>query len=240
MHLQIINPLEYPNWDELLLTNGQSTFFHTSAWAKVLCESYNYRPLYFTTIEDGKLSALIPVMEINSFLTGKRGVSLPFTDECQPIAGNIEQFQFMIEYVFEYGKKAGWKHIEFRGHHYGFDQAPAYTFHYTHVLDLDGDEDRIFSTFKSNVKQNIKRERKEQEARDRADRIEREKRKMQKRMQVCAHAYIYAIISMPDPHYSFPRTPKCLSAFAARPQGHGCGEAEAPVYTHDLPSAAST
>jgi hypothetical protein len=70
--IQIINPIEYPGWDELLLTSTQSTFFHTSAWAKVLSESYKYKPLYFTIIEKGMLSALIPVMEINSFLTGKR------------------------------------------------------------------------------------------------------------------------------------------------------------------------
>ena len=64
MNLEIINPIDYPNWDELLLTNDQTTFFHTSDWAKVLCESYRYKPLYFTVIEDGKLSALIPIMEI--------------------------------------------------------------------------------------------------------------------------------------------------------------------------------
>jgi len=83
MHLQIINPLEYPGWDDLLLTNDQSTFFYTSAWARVLHESYKYKPIYFTSIDNGKLSALIPVMEVKSFITGKRGVSLPFTDYCQ-------------------------------------------------------------------------------------------------------------------------------------------------------------
>ena len=80
-----IDPLEYPNWDDLLLTNDQSTFFHTSAWARVLHESYNYKPLYFTSIDDGKISVLIPIMEIRSFITGRRGVSLPFTDYCKPI-----------------------------------------------------------------------------------------------------------------------------------------------------------
>jgi hypothetical protein len=59
--ITIVNPIEYPNWDDLLLTNDQSTFFHTSAWARVLHESYKYKPLYFTSIDNGKLSALIPV-----------------------------------------------------------------------------------------------------------------------------------------------------------------------------------
>ena len=85
MNIEIINPIEYPNWDELLLTSDQSIFFQTSAWARVLCESYNYTPLYFITKDNGRLTSLIPVMEVSSFITGKRGISLPFTDYCPPI-----------------------------------------------------------------------------------------------------------------------------------------------------------
>ena len=100
-------------------------------------------------------------MEINSFLTGKRGVSLPFTDECHPIAQDSRQFKELLQHVFEHGKKAGWKHIEFRGEHNGLNQSPAYTTHYSHMIDLDQDDAKAFSTLKSNVKRNIKRAQKE-------------------------------------------------------------------------------
>jgi len=73
MSLEILNPLTYPNWDDLLLTHADYSFFHTTAWARVLHESYGYEPLYFTATENGRLSALIPVMEVNSFITGKPG-----------------------------------------------------------------------------------------------------------------------------------------------------------------------
>ena len=90
MNLQIINPITYPGWDELLLSNPDYSFFHSSSWASVLYESYHYKPLYFTLVNENKLLVLIPVMEVKSFLTGKRGVSLPFTDYCDPIiAENI-------------------------------------------------------------------------------------------------------------------------------------------------------
>ncbi|MGV7223014.1 MAG: hypothetical protein ACQ9MH_15975 [Nitrospinales bacterium] len=115
MNIEIINPITYKNWDELLLTNDQSTFFHSSAWASVLSESYSYKPLYFTIIEDGKLSSLIPMMEISSFLTGKRGVSLPFTDESAPLAANADQHKALIEAIIQHGNSAGWKSFELRG-----------------------------------------------------------------------------------------------------------------------------
>ena len=70
MNIEIINPITHKGWDELLLTSDQSTFFHTAAWARVLHESYNYKPLYFTLIQNSKLKILFPVMEVKSLLTG--------------------------------------------------------------------------------------------------------------------------------------------------------------------------
>ena len=54
-------------------------------------------------------------MEVNSFLTGQRGVSLPFTDYCEPIVGETNEFVVLFNSIIEYGKKKGWKYIELRG-----------------------------------------------------------------------------------------------------------------------------
>jgi hypothetical protein len=161
LNIQIINPIDYPGWDELLLTHAQTTFFHTSAWARVLSESYQYKPLYFTIIAANTLAALIPLMEINSLLTGRRGVSLPFTDECRPVAQDSGQFKETLQYVLEYGKTAGWKHLEFRGGHEGLDRSPVNTTHFSHTVELDPDASKIFSSFRNSTKRNVKQAQKE-------------------------------------------------------------------------------
>ena len=155
--ITIVDPLEYPNWDELLLTNDQSIFFHTSAWARVLHESYKYKPLYFVSIKDGNLETLIPIMGIKSFITGKRGVSLPFTDFCPLIAPNKESFHDVINCIKEYGKKAGWKYVEFRGGENYFKDEPASSTYYTHDLDLSQGEESILSSFRNSTRRNIKK-----------------------------------------------------------------------------------
>jgi hypothetical protein len=160
LNIQIINPIDYPGWDDLLLTNAQSTFFHTSAWARVLYESYKYKPLYFTIIENSKLASLIPIMEISSFLTGKRGVSLPFTDECTPIVSDSEQHEAIIEVITQHGKSAGWKHFDLRGNNEFLLNKPHSIQFYTHSLDLTQEKDKIFSTFRNSNKRNIKRAKK--------------------------------------------------------------------------------
>jgi len=161
MPLQIINPLEYPNWDKLLLTNKDYSFFHSSSWARVLSESYNYKPLYFTLIKDGRLSTLIPIMEVDSFLTGKRGVSLPFTDYCEPIVPDKDSFNETIEKLIEYGKDVNWKYIEWRGGgSYLEDTLPSLSL-YVHSLSLEKDEKKLLSCFRKSTKRNIKKAEKE-------------------------------------------------------------------------------
>ena len=157
MHLQISTSICPSGWDELLLTNSDYSFFHSSSWARVLCESYNYKPLYFTSIDNGKLSALIPVMEVRSSLTGRRGVSLPFTDYCQPIALDKSHFQEIIDELIAYGKKAKWKYIEWRGGESYFQDKIHSSFYYGHTLDLTQNEQEFLSSFRSSTKRNIKK-----------------------------------------------------------------------------------
>ena len=157
MNPKIINPLEYPEWDQVLLRTDGSSFFHTSSWARVLHESYNYRPLYFASIEDGRFSVLVPIMEIKSFVTGTRGVSLPFTDSCPIIAGEKEQFLEIIDQITEYGKSCKWKHIEWRDGERFFQDVASSCFFYGHNLDLTHDEQEVLSKFRGSTKRNIKK-----------------------------------------------------------------------------------
>ena len=157
MTLSLLNPVEYPKWDDLLLTAERATFFHTSAWARVLSEFYGYKPLYFCAIEGVRLTGLIPVMEIDSFLTGKRAVSLPFTDICPVLVDSEGAFQGLLDCLRKHGRKAAWKSIEFRGGGEYFGTAPAVATHFTHTLALDQDEGKVFAAFKSSTRRNIRR-----------------------------------------------------------------------------------
>ena len=113
--IQVINPIEYKGWDELVLSHPDYSFFHSSGWARVLSESYRYTPVYFTALTEKRFSALLPVMEVKSILTGTRGVSLPFTDYCEPIMNGGHSFEDLLDQVIGFGKKQNWKYIELRG-----------------------------------------------------------------------------------------------------------------------------
>jgi hypothetical protein len=155
--LSIINPIDFPHWNESFRSLPDHSFFHTSSWAEVLHRSYGYKPVYFTMWEGGALSALLPWMDINSFLTGKRGVSLPFTDYCEPIVSDASQFQEMLAAAISYGKKQNWKTLEFRGGDTFFPNEEPSEWHYGHTLDLTGGTQKIFSGLRDSNGRNIKK-----------------------------------------------------------------------------------
>ncbi len=155
MPMEIINPISYRKWNDLILEGHRGAFFNSANWARVLAESYGYEPIYFSIVERGRLSAMIPVMGIRSILTGRRGVSLPFTDYCEPIFLDDGYRKLSMEFVKEYGKRRGWRYIEFRGNDYIADDMTCFNSYVGHTLDLCADEDELLSGMRSCMRKNI-------------------------------------------------------------------------------------
>lgn len=114
------------------------------------------------------LSALLPCMDIDSFLTGKRGVSLPFTDYCEPVVSRAGQFQEMLAAAIAFGKKRNWKTLEFRGGETFFKGEEPSEWHYGHTLDLKTGgqvtvslSQKIFAALRDSTRRNIKKAEKE-------------------------------------------------------------------------------
>ncbi len=157
MNLTIINPLEIPEWDDLVAEHDKATFFHSSSWAKVLYESYRFTPAYFVQFNNKKISSLIPLMEVKSFITGKRGVSLPYTDFSPPIMDNGCDLKEMIDEVIDHGDAAGWKTVELRGLDPEALPAEPSVRYLTHVLTLTSDKEELAAGFNSSTLRNTRR-----------------------------------------------------------------------------------
>jgi hypothetical protein len=154
--VQVVDPLAVPNWDAMVKSLLGHSFFHSSAWARVLVESYRYRPVYFAKFRDEELRALLPVMEIDSWLTGKRGVSLPFSDMCEPLGDN-SSIRELLQAALDEGRKQKWKYFETRGSVSGASDAPSSESFFDHVLPLQRDDEKVFSTFESSVRRAIRK-----------------------------------------------------------------------------------
>lgn len=155
MPIEIVNPLSFRRWDDLVLETPGHSFFHLSGWARVLHESYGYRPAYFSIVDGGRLSALVPLMDVRSFLTGHRGVSLPFTDYCDPVFADDGCRRAVLESMSEYGRKCGWKFIEFRGGDYFTGDVTCYRYYHGHVLRLSGGAEQLLAGMRDSTRRNV-------------------------------------------------------------------------------------
>ncbi len=154
---QPVNPAECPGWDALVTTHSRCSFFHGTAWAKTLQGAYGFKPVYFTASEADGRSSILPLMEVNSWLTGRRGIALPFTDDCEPLYSDSTSIRRLIQSALEFGRTHGWKSVEWRGGRELFGEAPASLSFYGHSVDLEEDENRMFARLESSVRRAIRK-----------------------------------------------------------------------------------
>lgn len=112
--IRCIDPQNDPAWDAKLAAFPQATLFHTAAWARILRQTYRYDPTYLVVGDPEKPQAVFPLMDVRSWLTGHRGVSLPFTDECAPLCHSPEEVSLLLEAAISLGRSLRWKTLELR------------------------------------------------------------------------------------------------------------------------------
>lgn len=157
METHCLDPLENSRWDDLVRSQPDGTFFHSSAWARVLAKTYGHIPRYAVADSSGKISALLPLMEVRSPLTGARGVCLPFTDACGPLGSDKLGAEALIRHAFEVARDRSWKHVEIRGGTPpGTGAKPAVSF-FQHTLALRDGASVVRSRFEGSVRRAIQK-----------------------------------------------------------------------------------
>jgi GNAT acetyltransferase-like protein len=148
--------LDY-RWDELVGSHSDFTVFHSSAWMRVLSKTYHHKALVLYWCRNGELAAALPLLEVASPITGRRGVSLPFTDFCQPLFFADCDPRMVFEDVRTFAQTRGWKHFEIRGHLTDtFPCQSSITFH-GHSLDLRRRAETLFDNFAESVRRAIRK-----------------------------------------------------------------------------------
>lgn len=150
-----IDPLAGDAWDSCVKTRDDHSVFHLSAWARVLAETYDHSPFYLRVRVAGAEAALVPLMEVRSPVTGRRGVSLPFADFAGPLWTEPRQEAAVYQELLEVAAERKWKHLELRG---GTSPAsgvrPFRTYH-SHELDLVSGIDNLWNRLPASTRRSI-------------------------------------------------------------------------------------
>ena len=166
----IVNPLTDLSWDKWVGSHPAATVFHTSAWARVLVHTYAHRPFYVKLSTQGQLLALVPMMEVQSWVTRLRGICLPFSDNCGPLLFGNSDANIVADKLKQLGRERDWSYFEVRDNSILPAGAPASEYYWSHKLDLTKGAADLSAHFSSSARRALRKaERSDLTARTRTD-----------------------------------------------------------------------
>ena len=160
-------PLSDSRWNSFVERHPRASVFHSSAWLTALQRTYGYTPVAYTTSAPGSdLENAIVFCRVESWLTGRRLVSLPFSDHCEALVGADDDGAALLGQVVEREMTSNhWRYVELRPIEAipVITSCPRTTIPYEfHQLNLRPDLDVLFQNFhKDSIQRKIRRAQRE-------------------------------------------------------------------------------
>jgi CelD/BcsL family acetyltransferase involved in cellulose biosynthesis len=162
--VRVLGPADDAQFREFIEGQANASVYHTADWRDLLSTTYGYEPMYLAHGEGGAIRAVLPMMLVDSRLTGKRLVSLPFSNVCGP-AGAPESFGPLIDRALEIYGEVGASTLEIRTQADRFEPGDErfsnQSYFITSLLDLNPDPEKIWKGFKDkNVRTEVRQAKK--------------------------------------------------------------------------------
>ncbi len=145
---------------------NDASFYYSQAWLNLITNLYGYRiiPLV-TTNQAGQTTGFLPLCLIQSPLTGRRLVALPFSDYCPLLASDDEAANALVTQAIDLAQQKKVRYLELRT---GPNEVLARRtdlveegdLYVRWLLPLSTDSDTIWSKLRKPVQHQIKKSRK--------------------------------------------------------------------------------
>lgn len=149
--------LNCKSWLDFIAGKPDASIFHHPVWIEFLVRCYGYTPHLLTIINEGQqIQGGVPLLEVNSWLTGRRVVGLPFSDFCPPVVANEAAMGELILAVQKLSSQEKWRKVQIRSEiptGPGIYDGESF---FLHTTALTPDSEQVYKSFKkSNVQRHI-------------------------------------------------------------------------------------
>lgn len=157
-----IDPLSDARWPGLISGHPDASVFHTREWLEAIRRTYGHVPAAITmSPENSDLTNAIVFFRVHSWLTGRRLVSLPFSDHCNPLVRNDGELAELLSDLRNRTASEHCRYAEIRAVNEPGDWPISEDF-YFHRLDLRPGADAVFRRFHRDcIQRKIRRAEKE-------------------------------------------------------------------------------
>ena len=131
-------------WDQFVEQTPEATFFHMSAWKKVIEKSFGHRAYYLYTERDGRISGVLPLFHVNSRFFGNSLISLPFGVYGGIVAATEQDASALEQAACELARELGVGYLEMRNLSPRNTDWPTKNLYVTFRKELDPDPEKNF------------------------------------------------------------------------------------------------
>ena len=148
----IVDPSVDDRWDRFVERHPSGSLYHLSAWKRVIEDTYAYQPYYFASQDvEGGFQGILPVFDVNSRLTGRRLISLPFSPYAGPLAHGREALDALLDGCKKLARSLNAEYVQIRcskdGPAIDKEAYRRHLYYKIHVLDLAPTPDRLMAGF---------------------------------------------------------------------------------------------
>lgn len=103
-------------WDDFARECADATIYHRPEWREVIARSYGFLPYLLTLAgANGEIDAALPLFLVHSRLTGRRLVSLPYTNAAGPLHRPGVDTAPLFAAAVELARQESCRYVEVRG-----------------------------------------------------------------------------------------------------------------------------
>ena len=141
-----LDPVGDPRWSSFVASHPRASVFHTANWLRVLQKTYSYEPIVYTSAPpDSPLTNGLVFCRVESWVTGRRLVSLPFSDHCEPLVEGRAELESLLKSPNQELTAGRIKYIDIRPMSLRFSEGLTHPeTYFLHLLDLRPTLDELY------------------------------------------------------------------------------------------------
>jgi CelD/BcsL family acetyltransferase involved in cellulose biosynthesis len=159
MRAELLDPRTDGRWSEFVARAPGATIFHHPLWHRLLAAHYGYEfNACCLTDEASRVVAGLPWARVESRLTGRRLVALPFSDACEPLTDGAGPGELAA--AVETARREQGLGLEVRWRFDGLGGAAPHLY-WRHVLALEADPDAVERRARDGIRRGAEKARRE-------------------------------------------------------------------------------
>lgn len=158
--IKLFDEKDVKGWDNFVMRNDNTTFFHQIGWKNVVEETYGHKPYYlFAENDNGKVIGILPMFLIKNVILGKRLISVPFASYGGACSENEDVGKALVDKAIQIGEDLGVDFYEFRSvgssnMYKNFKDMKGYS---TFVLDISNGKDYIWKEMNKKIRNMVRK-----------------------------------------------------------------------------------